>query len=213
MSGESVGASLDDAHIDALCRQGFNDLEENGEDSAYASRGFDWLEIITKEISNSSTVSMLSLANSSALAVLPERRASDTAPSEDGVTLPPIALSNYAGLDATAQDGWTTGERYLMNHFLQAVARSMSMTEDRNNPFICLIVPMASESTAVRNAIAALSATHLSKLYPAFEKNHLMHRNRALEDLKWRLVSPPSAVASLTATLLLCLGEVSLTMC
>ena len=168
----------------------------------------DWLDIVDKENFADLSYPLSSLAHSSALKVLPDKRASDTAPSEEGVTLPPIILSNYAGIDPAAQDSWTIGERHLLNHFLQSVARSMSMVEDKHNPFIRLIVPMAFESTGVRNALAALSATHLSKIYPDFERNHLIHRNMALEDLKWQLGSPETAFSALTATLLLCLGEV-----
>ncbi|KFA71543.1 hypothetical protein S40288_06830 [Stachybotrys chartarum IBT 40288] len=181
--------------------------DSSDEDDNQAPPALGWLNIINREnIADSSSSS--SLAHSSALKVLPDRRASDTAPSEDGITLPPIALSNYAGINPVAQDDWTTGERHLLNHFLQSVARSMSMTEDKYNPFIRLVVPMVFESKEVRNALVALSATHLSKVYPDFQINHLIHRNMTLEDLKWRLGSPETVVSALTATLLLCLSEI-----
>lgn len=182
--------------------------KDHSSDEEGVSPIIDWLDIVDKENFADLSYPLTSLAHSSALKVLPDRRASDTAPSEEGVTLPPIALSNYAGIDPAAQDSWTIGERHLLNHFLQSVARSMSMVKDEHNPFIRLIVPMAFDSTAVRNALAALSATHLSKIYPDFERNHLIHRNMALEDLKWQLGSPETSVSALTATLLLCIGEV-----
>ncbi|ETS75479.1 hypothetical protein PFICI_12423 [Pestalotiopsis fici W106-1] len=172
------------------------------------SSALDWLDIIDRETHSDLSSPLSSLAHSSALKVFPSRRASDAAPSEAGLNLPHISLIRYAGLDQEAQNGWSTGERYLLNHFLQSVARSMSMAEDKYNPFIRLIVPLAFESTGVRNALVALSATHLSKIYPDFEKDHLLHRNLALEDLKWRLESPESVISNLTTTLLLCLSEV-----
>lgn len=197
-SGPPVG------HHDPIVNEDSGDEEEDDGTSPIAN----WLDIINNENTADLSYPLSSLAHSSALQVLPDRRASDTDPPEEGVTLPPVALSNHAGINPATQDGWTTGERHLLNHFLHSVARSMSMVEDKYNPFIRLIVPLAFESTAVRNALAALSATHLSKVYPDFERNHLLHRNMALEDLKWRLESPETSLSALTATLLLCLGEV-----
>lgn len=200
--------TIDEDH-DAGIGDGSQDSDWSSEDDHdEISPALGWLDIIERENHSDLSSPFSSLAHSSALEVLPGRRASDTGPSEAGVTLPHIALIRYAGLDQQAQNDWPTGERYLLNHFLQSVARSMSMTEDRNNPFIRLIVPLVFESKGVRNALAALSATHLSKVYPDFEKNHLLHRDLALEDLKWRLESPGSVVSTLTTTLLLCLSEV-----
>jgi hypothetical protein len=187
------------------------DMDEAEEDMDEEDRVVpipDWLDIINRE-NFADLSSPPSLAHSSALKILPDHRANNGGPtSEEGVALPATALTYYADIDPAAQDGWTVGERHLLNHFLQAVARSMAMVEDRQNPFIRLIVPLAFESAAVRNALAALSATHLSKVYPDFERNHLLHRDMALEDLKWRLGSLETSISSLAATLLLCIGEV-----
>lgn len=151
---------------------------------------------------------MSNLANSSALEVLPDARASDDSPPSDGVSFPSTALANLAGITHRALRDWTTGERHLLNHFLQSVARSLVMVNDQDNPFLSDIVPMALESPLVRHALAALSACHLAKTYPDFERNLFLHRSRALEALKTELKEHQTVERALAATLLLCLSEV-----
>jgi transcriptional activator protein UGA3 len=185
------------------------EISDESDDEADVAPILNWSDIILSEIEREN--SPQSLAHSSALRVLPDKRASDEAPPPEGITLAPIALSIYAGINPAAQDSWTAGERHLLNHFIQSVARSMSTAEDRYNPFICLIAPKVFESKAIRNAVAALSATHLSRVYPDFVRNQLMHRDMALENLKAILEIPEEAAAALGATLILCLCEVCFT--
>ncbi|KAH7325562.1 fungal-specific transcription factor domain-containing protein [Stachybotrys elegans] len=182
------------------------EISDESDDDTDVAPILNWSDIILGEIEMENCPQ--SLAHSSALKVLPDKRASDEAPPPEGITLPPIALSKYAGINPAAQDSWTAGERHLLNHFIQSVARSMSMVEDRYNPFIRLIAPKIFESKAIRNAVAALSATHLSKVYPDFVRNQLMHRDMALENLKAILEIPEEAAAALGATLILCLCEI-----
>jgi hypothetical protein len=165
---------------------------------------FDWLTVIEEDYSSESKKT--NLANSSALQVLPHERASD----EDAsfASLPATALSNLTGITPGALEGWTIGERHLLNHFLQSVSRSLVVVSDEHNPFLRIIVPMALENEVVRNALAALSACHLSRVYPDFSRNLLVHRTRALEGLKAEVDQQGTVEWALAGTLLLCLLEV-----
>jgi hypothetical protein len=203
---QSLFEPLDSSPTSTAGDNGGAEISDESDDEIDVAPILNWSDIILGEIEMES--SPQSLAHSSALRVLPDKRASDEAPPPEGITLPPIALSLYAGINPAAQDSWTAGERHLLNHFVQSVARSMSTVEDRYNPFICLVAPKVFESKAIRNAVAALSATHLSKVYPDFVRNQLMHRDMALENLKAILEMPEEAAAALGATLILCLCEV-----
>jgi len=174
---------------------------------APADQLFDWISVIQEEyLSDSARVS--NLANSSALEVLPHARASIDVPPSDGVLFPSTALANLIGITPSALKEWTTGERHLLNHFLQSVARSLVMVRDEENLFLSEIVPMALESPSVRHALAALSACHLARIYPDFERDLFLHRSRALQALKAELQEHESRIWALGATLLLCLTEV-----
>ncbi|KAF7557265.1 hypothetical protein G7Z17_g803 [Cylindrodendrum hubeiense] len=109
---------------------------------------FDWLAVIDEENLGETSNNSLNLAHSSAMEVLPDARASDATPPGEGVTMPTTALSNLAGIDPVVLETWTIGERHLLNHFLQSVARSMAMVDDADNPFLSVIVPMAFENDA-----------------------------------------------------------------
>jgi transcriptional activator protein UGA3 len=169
---------------------------------------FDWISVIDEEYQTESSTKGTSLANSSALDVQPEGRASDDIAADDSISLPSTALGNLAGITPASLQGWTIGERHLLNHFLQYVARSLVLVEDDENPFIASIVPMALDNDTVRHALLALSACHLSRIYPDFERNLLRHRSLALLHLKAELETSRDTTRSLAATLLLCLLEV-----
>ena len=179
------------------------DSLESTKDDEAMSDFFDWLAVIDDDYVAEKSINPSTLAHSSALEVLLDARA------RHGGAMPPsTALSNLASIDPMALEIWTVGERHLLNHFLQFVARSMVMVGDEDNPFLSVIVPMVFENDAVRNALAALSATHLSKVYPDFDRNHLLHRSMALRALKAQLDDPKAIHWALAATLLLCLSEV-----
>lgn len=123
--------------------------------------------------------------------------------------LPATALNNLTGVTLDSLRTWSIGERHLLNHFLQSVSRSLVLVEDADNPFLRVIVPMALENNTVRDALIALSACHLSRVYPAFEKALLEHRTFALQYLELELTNHNSVEWALATTLLLCLTEVS----
>lgn len=123
--------------------------------------------------------------------------------------LPSTALNNLTGVTHQALRTWSIPERHLLNHFLQSVSRALVVVEDRHNPFLRVMVPMALENPMVRHSLTALSACHLSKAYPDFEQDLSVHRSKALEMLMAELDSLGDPVWALASTLLLCLVEVS----
>ncbi|KAH8660408.1 fungal-specific transcription factor domain-containing protein [Xylariales sp. PMI_506] len=149
------------------------------------------------------------LANSTALVSLGIPCAADD---EVGLAmfLPSTALCNLTGVTPQALKTWTIPERHLLNHFLQSVSRAMAITQDRANPWLCVIVPMALESTMVQHALVTLSACHLSKVYPDFSDDVYVHRSIALQSLMKELAGSESSVWALAATLLLCFVEICL---
>lgn len=167
----------------------------------------DWVALIDGEVS-SGPRERTHLGNSSALKVLPEARASDDVPAPAGA-IPPVNLNYFADFTTEALKDWTVGEKHLLNHYLQVVSRSLVVVPDDVNPFLRVLIPMAFESITVRHALIALSACHLYKVYPDFQRNFLFHRSMTLQGLKSDLDDPSSGLYSLAATLLLCLLEVS----
>ncbi|KAK1987291.1 fungal-specific transcription factor domain-containing protein [Colletotrichum cereale] len=168
----------------------------------------DWITLIYEEYLGGESVAGSNLANSSALEVMPEDRASDDISLEGAVSLPSTALGHLAGISPQSLVDWTVGERHLLNHFLQSVSRSLVVVKDDENPFIGIVVPMALGNDAVRHALTALSACHLARIYPEFERNVLRHRSHALDRLKSKSGSGPATSSTLAATLLLCLLEI-----
>ena len=125
-----------------------------------------------------------------------------------GSTFPVSALNSITSVTAEALTYWPAGERHLLNHFLLAVSRALVLVDDHENPFLTEIVPMAFEYASVRHSLLALSACHLSKVYPNFEGNVLGHRSMAYLYLRPLIETQSEPVAALTTTLLLCLLEV-----
>ncbi|KAK5056835.1 hypothetical protein LTR84_012367 [Exophiala bonariae] len=166
----------------------------------------DWVALIDGEAS-SGLRERAHLGHSSALKVLPEARASDEDPAPVG-TVPPVTLDYFSDFTTEALKDWTVGEKHLLNHYLQVVSRALVVVPDDVNPFLRVLIPMAFESTTVRHALIALSACHLYKVYPDFQRNLLFHRSMTLQGLKSDLDDPGSGPYSLAATLLLCLLEI-----
>ena len=125
--------------------------------------------------------------------------------------LPPTALNNLTGITPATLRPWKVAERHLLNHFLQSVSRALVVVDDNDNPFLSVIVPLALENTTVKHALLALSACHLSQVYPEWGKDVLDHRSRALECLKDEIEDLEHVLWSLAATLLMCLLEVCTT--
>lgn len=178
------------------------DLGSSVQESAFS----DWIALIGFDDSIG-LAKTANLANSTALVDLPVPCATDD---EDvrARFLPSTALNNLAGVTPQALKNWTFGERHLLNHFLQSVSRTLVVVEDEDNPFLRIVVPMALENSTVRHSLLALSACHLSKVYPDFERDLLIHRSLALQGLKVELADYGTSEWTLATTLLLCLLEV-----
>lgn len=121
---------------------------------------------------------------------------------------PPLVLSNLIELGSNTLKDWSIGERYLLNHYLQSVSRSLVEVDDSENPWLCVVTPKALENPTVSHALLALSAAHLGKVYPAFLKDLVDHRSRALQELKGELQNSRDALPALMTTMLLCINEV-----
>ena len=104
-------------------------------------------------------------------------------------------------------DGCTAQEAHLLQHYTCAVARSLSVVPDELNPFLTLFVPMALQQPALRNALLALSATHLKRTHPGVELAAAELHGRALRQANQRLARGDGA-DGLAAVLFLCLLEV-----
>lgn len=126
--------------------------------------------------------------------------------------LAPTALNGLAGITPDNIASWTISQRHLLNHFLQSVSRALVVVDnDAANPLLRVMVPLALENLAVKHALLALSACHLSQVYLEWEKDVLDYRSCALQDLKEEMAdmgTGNSTVSALASTLLQCLLEV-----
>lgn len=175
------------------------------EDQLLSSQFTEWIALIEHE-HRSGHEKRADLAHSAALVDLPVPCADD----EGGLAtfLPPTALNNLTGVTPFSLKNWTFGQRHLLNHFLQSVSRSLVVGDDEDNPFLRAVVPMVLESPMVRHGLLALSACHISRVYPVFQHDSLTHRSSALRILRAGIVDPDSLEYNLITTLLLCLAEV-----
>ncbi|KAL4782214.1 fungal-specific transcription factor domain-containing protein [Aspergillus varians] len=113
------------------------------------------------------------------------------------VVLPLGGMLSLEDLDPT--------EHHLLLHFIQHVARALVVVNDRENPFLNEILPMALEVKAVRHAMFALAACHLCKVYPKFEDTLIRQHGLALHHLKLDLQSKQETRYVLVTSLLLSL--------
>ena len=166
----------------------------------------DWLALIESD-NQHETARIARLDNSTALTSLGLPCAIDD---ELGLAtfLPSTALNNLTGVTPHSLKDWPIAERHYLNHFLQSVSRALVLVEDRLNPFLHMIVPMALENVGVRHALLALSTCHLSKVYPDFEHDLCVHRSKALQELIAELDNREDPIWPLATTLMLCLAEV-----
>lgn len=123
--------------------------------------------------------------------------------------LPSTALHKLTGVAPEKLRGWTILERHLLNHFLQCVARSLAVVEDRLNPLLRYVTPMALENTMLKHAIMALSASHLSNVYPILRDDALVYSNKTLQVLRKEMEISSTTPSICITILLLCLTEVS----
>ncbi|KAH7028759.1 fungal-specific transcription factor domain-containing protein [Microdochium trichocladiopsis] len=179
-------------------------------DPALDMPDFDWLSVIEEECRADSTAAATSLAHSSALQVQVPQQAAPTGLAAARSAILATASAKLAGITPALLEGWEVGEVHLLNHFLQSVARSLTLVSDEENPLICVVVPLALANAAMRHALVALSACHLARTYPNFESDMLRHRSLALQALEAELEldGQRRTVLPLAATLLLCLLEI-----
>ena len=182
--------------------------ERYGHDSTTSLASFsDWLALIESE-NIAATIDNANLAGSTALVNLGQFGADGS--KNVATFLPCTALDDLAGVTLDAVTTWKAVERHLLNHFLQSVSRALAISDDNVNPFLRVVVPMALKNDMVKHALAALSACHLSRIYPVFENDLCAHRSKALQQLMSELENHTASLCTVAATLLLTLTEVSL---
>ncbi|KAH8660363.1 fungal-specific transcription factor domain-containing protein [Xylariales sp. PMI_506] len=170
-----------------------------------SSQFADWIALIDHE-HRSGSEKHANLANSAALVDLPIPCEDD----EAGLAtfLPPTALNNLTGVTPFSLKNWSFGQRHLLNHFLQSVSRSLVVADDEHNPFLRIVVPMVLENHMVRQGLLAVSASHLSRVYPVFKQDLLIHRSLALKALRADIIHHEALKGAVVTTLLLCLAEI-----
>lgn len=102
------------------------------------------------------------------------------------------------------------GELWLLQHYQEQVARSLSVVPDEINSFIKLFIPMAMLQPAMRNALMGLSATHLKRKHPEWGVSAVEYQNKAVKLANALLIKggEENMMEGLATVLFLCLQEV-----
>ncbi|KAH8812650.1 fungal-specific transcription factor domain-containing protein [Xylogone sp. PMI_703] len=106
-------------------------------------------------------------------------------------------------------------DQHLFHHYTHVVSRSLSIASaDGDNPFLKMLMPLASASNAVMGALLALSATHLKYNggYPEIAQRGLNRQTAALISLNKLITSGLSTSffreQALAAILLFCIIDI-----
>lgn len=109
----------------------------------------------------------------------------------------------------------TPTQQLLHQYFLQKTANSVSAQQDRENPFITVLMPIAASSDIVQQTVMALSGAHLRNRTDAPADAALWastYETLAIRGLKFGLTryvdNQANALPLLASTLLLCMMEV-----
>jgi hypothetical protein len=75
-------------------------------------------------------------------------------------------------------------DKSLLNHYVKVVAVVLSRKSDqRVNPFLTNVLPVALSNKLVMDAVLALSASHWKKLQPRLWKRGMLHQTNTLQSL------------------------------
>lgn len=86
--------------------------------------------------------------------------------------LPIVAL-------AAAPDLIVDEDRSLLNHYVNVVSRILSRRDDnRSNPYLSNVIPLAFSSPVVMEAILTLSAKHWKKVQPTLWNRGMIHQTK-----------------------------------
>lgn len=106
-----------------------------------------------------------------------------------------------------------SSKRFFMKYYVQILANLLT-TNQENNSFLSIFIPMSVDSDAVQNALMAWSSTHLSRFDSSYTVPALEYQSHALNAVATSLVPSSQATedpqSTLAATLILCSIEVSL---
>jgi hypothetical protein len=112
------------------------------------------------------------------------------------------------------RSGYQTGDSYLLEHYLSVTSHQLTGREQKHNPFLAHLIPLALQDTKVLEGVLAVSGAHLSYQAERFEHDARLHYAVTLRSVKttlhsWRTLDTYDLIALLTTTLLLCYFEVS----
>ncbi|KAL4735386.1 fungal-specific transcription factor domain-containing protein [Aspergillus similis] len=151
------------------------------------------------------TITHGNLAGSTALVNYPGAAVGSNAV---GGFIPLTALNELVGVSPDKVASWAPVERHMLDHFLQSVARALVMVDNKANPLMRAVVPMAMENSMVKHAMIALSSGHLARIYPDFQKDLCVYRSKALQELMCNLETKSASLYAVVTTLLLTLTEI-----
>lgn len=82
---------------------------------------------------------------------------------------------------STAPDLSGDQDKSLLNHYMKVVAGVLSRRDDqRTNPYLSKILPIALQNQLVMNSVLALSASHWRKLNPSISRRGTIHQTNGM---------------------------------
>ncbi|KAL7266455.1 hypothetical protein RUND412_010997 [Rhizina undulata] len=123
----------------------------------------------------------------------------------------PMALPSVMPLQLSLFNPTSTPEeQHLLQHYALVVSRALSVVPDEINPFQSLFIPMTLEQPAMRNALLALSASHLRRFHPHYEVVMVNYQQMALSQMLGLLEvgTEEALMEGLGTALCLCLHQI-----
>lgn len=106
-------------------------------------------------------------------------------------------------------------DAFFFEHFADDLSRKLTLYNDEKNPFLEMLVPMATRHQGLMHALLCLSGSHLIETNPdAFADRQAHHYRNACrmlrEDLKYNTSDPPELVddPTVASTLVMCLDTI-----
>lgn len=113
---------------------------------------------------------------------------------------------------------WLKGsdDNLLLKNYVYSTALEVSAASENNNPFLDIVLPLAYSDNMILHCVLAISGACLLFNFPTLVHDHRMHYGIALRSVKqslvhWSSKEKDDILILLTASILLCLYEVSLT--
>jgi hypothetical protein len=126
----------------------------------------------------------------------------------------PVERLNPSHISRNMRSGYQKGDSYLLEHYLSVTSHQLTGREQKHNPFLAHLIPLALQDRKVLEGVLAVSGAHLSYQAERFEHDARLHYAVTLRSVKhtlqaWHTLDTYDLIALLTTTLLLCYFEVS----